>query len=307
MPALSVQRSIAIKAPAQNVFEALNHFENWPKWSPWLILEPEATVTVAEDGKFYDWSGQRVGSGEMKIIHEKENERIDYDLTFLSPWKSHAKVSFLLDEEETHTNVHWTMDSSIPWFMFWMAKSMAGFIGMDYERGLKLLKDFVEKGAVESKLDFLGVSEFKGSNFVGIKTSCALSEIGSIMQADFGKLGAFVMQNPENATGLMFTQYHKWDLKNMQTTYTVGFGVQKVPENLPGDFYVGSIPKTRIYTTRHTGPYLHLGNAWSAMMNLERSKVFKQNKKIHPFEVYVNAPGEVDDTELITDVCFAVK
>ena len=31
----------------------------------------------------------------------------------------------------------WTMDSSLPFFLFWMKKSMEGFIGMDYDPGLK--------------------------------------------------------------------------------------------------------------------------------------------------------------------------
>jgi hypothetical protein len=40
---------------------------------------------------------------------------------------------------------------------------------------------------------------------------------------------------------------------------------------------------------------------------MQRAKEFKQKKGFHPFETYVNMPGEVPDTELITDIHFGIK
>ena len=85
-------------------------------------MEPETKVTVRSDAKYYEWEGDRVGSGNMKIIKEVENATVDYDLMFLKPWKSKAKVSFYLKPEGTSTSVTWTMDSSLPFFLFWMKK-----------------------------------------------------------------------------------------------------------------------------------------------------------------------------------------
>jgi effector-binding domain-containing protein len=307
MPAISVSKSITIDETAGNIFSKLNDFNHWTAWSPWLIMEPEASVTVSDDAKYYHWEGERVGEGEMKIISEKENEKVDYDLTFLKPWKSHAKVTFILESAGDSTKVTWTMDSSLPWFMFWMKASMEGFIGMDFERGLNMLKDYIEKGSVPSKLEYIGEFDFEGTTFVGLKSTCPFADIGPTMQEDFGKLGEYAMSNHENTTGMMFSQYHDWDIKNQTTTYSVAFGVKEVPSDLPDGFYIGEIPQTKMYRTRHTGPYNHLGNAWSAMMNLGRSKVFKQNKKIDPIEIYVSDPQEIPENELVTDICFPVK
>ena len=55
MPKIFVSKSVQINAPAEDVFPKLNDFHEWPKWSPWLIQEPVATVDVAEDGKSYSW------------------------------------------------------------------------------------------------------------------------------------------------------------------------------------------------------------------------------------------------------------
>ena len=40
---------------------------------------------------------------------------------------------------------------------------------------------------------------------------------------------------------------------------------------------------------------------------MQRSKTFKLNKRIDPFETYLNNPGEVPDRELVTEVHFPVK
>ena len=91
MPKMNVAKSITINAPQQKIKEFLADFHNWTNWSPWLICEPEATINYADNGKYYKWEGNRVGGGEMKVTAEKDN-RIDYDLTFLKPWKSRPQL-----------------------------------------------------------------------------------------------------------------------------------------------------------------------------------------------------------------------
>jgi len=307
MPKMNVIRSASIQSDVATVFSKLNDFNHWSAWSPWLIMEPEAEVTVADDAKYYEWKGNRTGEGNMTITGEQENKQIDYDLTFLKPWKSKAKVSFLLEENGDHTNVTWTMDSSLPFFMFWMKKMMEGFVGMDYERGLNLLKDYIEKGEVESKLEFKGIEKFPGADYVGIKTTCPIAEIGEKMSADFGTINEHLEgQNEVQVVG-GYSIYHDWNLKKMECTYTACVAVDKHPDSLPAGMINGSIPETNVHIVRHVGAYTHLGGAWSAQMNMQRGKEFAMKRGIHPFEWYHNMPGEVEDKDLITDICFAAK
>ena len=133
-------------------------------------MEPEAKVTVQEDGKYYEWSGNRVGSGNMTVLKEQTNEWIECDLTFLKPWKSKAKVKFNLKSEGDSTRITWNMDSSLPFFMFFMKKMMEAFVGMDYERGLNMLKDYSEDDKVHSHMEFKGRQTYPGCNYIGVKT-----------------------------------------------------------------------------------------------------------------------------------------
>ncbi len=307
MPAFNVNRKTTIKSSPNKIFSVLNDLSTWKNWSPWLIMEPEASVNVANDNKSYDWDGSRVGSGNMKVTGEDENKSVDYDLNFLKPWKSEAKVRFELKEQGEETEVTWVMDSSLPWYMFWMIGMMDAWVGMDYERGLGMLKEYVETGTILSKLEWKGESEFPGVKYVGVKTTCGFDEVGEVMMTDFGKL-EFVGQKYEDiATGVGYTQYHDWNMKKKQTTYTACIGLTEIPDDIPEGYITGEIPATNIYTLRHIGKYDHLGNAWSTLMNMSRSKEFKQNKKIDPFEWYVSDPRETAEKDIITDICFPVK
>lgn len=307
MPKIFVSKSVHINAPAEDIFPKLNDFHEWPNWSPWLIQEPEATVDVAEDGKSYSWQGKRVGSGEMSVISETNKEYLNCDLTFLTPYKSKAKTAFKLRPKDGGTEVTWTMDSSLPFFMFWMKKSMVAFIGSDYDRGLAMLKDLAENGKVSSNLTFKGESDYAGCQYIGIKTDCNTDEVGKKMRADFASLGDYMKENVDNIAGVPFSIYHKWDMVKKNVSYTSAVPVNNLPSPLPVGMRTGEIPATRIYTLRHTGTYAHLGNAWTTLNSMQRAKSFKVKKGIHPFETYVNMPGEVPDEELITDINFAVR
>ena len=307
MPKINVKKSIQINAPVEKVFNTLNDFHNWKAWSPWLITDPEATVTVNDDGKYYEWNGKRTGSGNMTVTNESAPNSVDYDLLFLKPWKSKAKVRFEFAAKDGGTEVSWFMDSSLPFFMFWMKKMMTAFIGMDYERGLNMLKEYIEDGEIKSKLEFLGDEQFPGGQFIGIKRHSTMDTFGPEMAKDFEKLMAYVEENKLEISGYPFSQYHKFDMVKQKVDYTGGVPVNKVPDNLPADFIVGNLPASKVHKVRHIGAYKHLGNAWTTLYTMQRNKEFKSVKNYHPFEMYINSPGEVAEKDLKTDICFAVK
>ncbi len=306
MPKMHVSRSATIAAPIDKIYTTLNDFNNWRAWSPWLIQEPEAKVTVADDSKSYGWEGNRIGAGEMKITSEEEKKSINYDLTFLKPWKSHAKVRFEFAEKDGGVEVTWLMDSSLPIFMFWMKKMFEGFIGMDYERGLNMLKELMETGNVSSKVDIKGSTMFPGCKYVGVTTSCAMDEIGPKMEQDLAGLGKWAADNAE-IVAQPFTVYHKWDMVKKRVEYTSAIPVKEFPANLPSQYKKGELAEMHTYCVSHTGNYEHLGNAWSTGMNLQQNKAFKSSKKQHPFEVYVSDPVEVAPKDIVTEIHFPIK
>lgn len=306
MPKTHISRSQIINASKSEVYARIADLGQWPKWSPWLIMDPDTQVEVSDGGKAYSWNGKRTGEGNMSVLSAKENEAVTYDLNFLKPFKSKAKVGMKLRETNVGTEVTWTMDGSLPWFMFWMKNMMQTFVGMDYERGLRLLKDYVEDGEVHSKLNFLGTSDYPGCEYIGITRNCNLDEMGNLMKKDFEELMPWaVSKGLDHRKG--FSIYHKFDpIKNV-CSYTAGIAFDERPSDIPAKYKVSKMEPTTIYTIEHVGPYEHLGNAWSTMQNMIRGKEVKPIKGYHPFETYGNSPKDTAPNDLVTRVNFAVR
>ena len=109
-----------------------------------------------------------------------------------------------------------------------------------------------------------------------------MEAVGPAKADDFGKLKNY-FQGQEVNPDSIFSIYHKWDPIKGMVVYTTGLAVESAPESLPEGFVAGEFPACEAYEVTHTGPYRHLGNAWSSAMMHARAKVFKQSKKIHPF------------------------
>jgi len=306
MPKMHISRSQVINAPIDKVHQILTDMSQWQAWSPWLISEPEAKVDVRADNKYYTWKGSRVGEGQMEVTAESPTH-IEYDLIFLKPWKSQAKVAMDIKSSGEATEVTWSMNSSLPFFMFFMKKLMSALIGNDYERGLRLLKDYAEDGKVHSKLNFIGEENYPGNNYICIKRSCHVEEMPNHMKTDFTKL----MTAAHNMKGFKpaeaFCIYNKWDMINKQVSYTAGVPYVGDKPEVNFAHETGNIPATKIYTLEHVGPYDHLGNAWTTLYGMQRSKEIKVKKSIHPFETYGNSPMDTDPKDLISRIHFAVK
>lgn len=101
--------------------------------------------------------------------------------------------------------------------------------------------------------------------------------------------------------------YHKFNPIKDICEYTAGVTYDSLPDNLPSHFKLGKQEATKIYTLEHIGPYDHLGNAWSTLHTMIRSKELKITKKYHPFETYGNSPMDTHPHKLVTRIHFAIK
>ncbi|UKN02358.1 SRPBCC family protein [Paracrocinitomix mangrovi] len=304
MPKIFVEKSIYIDKSPSEVFPLINDFSVWPTWSPWLITEKGVKVNVRDDKKFYEWSGDLVGSGNMMIIDEKENDFIDCDLQFIKPFKSKAKTSMYVKAEGNGTLLRWTMNSSLPFFMFFFKKMMQNLIGLDYERGLKMIKDLAETGEINSTLEFNENQTFEGGKYIYLTNNCQFKDMADTHKADFTSLMEFA-RSKNIIAGVGFTIYDKWDMKNLITHYKACVLVSDIPSDLPAGFSAAEFPKIKSYTCTHTGPYRHIGNAWSGIQMRLRAKKFKHNKKVSPIEVYLNSPLDTAEKALKTVIHFA--
>lgn len=306
MPKIRIARQITIKSPVDRVHKVLSDFKKWPTWSPWLIMEKGVKLEYAENGKSYEWDGKRVGSGRMTLTHS-DPKSLRFDLQFLKPFRSKAKVGFDLKEDGKNTVVIWLMDTSLPFFMFWMVKQMTAFMSADYDRGLLMLKEYVEQGEVLSHMEEEGVVSYKGCQYVGVTTECTVDEMPSQMADDFKAISHWVDDEEMEINGEPFTIYHKMDRVKNEVAFTVGIPVEEFPDVIPSPYHQGKIPALNAFVILHEGPYHHLGNPWTLGYMMARNKEIKLRKGFPPFEVYLNNPQDTADELLETAIYFPVE
>lgn len=306
MPKFSLERSISIKAAAASVFSNVKDFKNWNAWSPWILAEPMCELSFADDGSRYSWSGDIIGAGQMEILDTVENCEIHYRLTFLKPFKSVSSVSFFFDESNGEVNTRWTMSGSLPFFLFWMTKTMVAAISMDYDRGLRMLKDHVEIGKVPSQLKFAGFETVDAFDYVGLSGECRLSEISQRLGADMQQAVGIAKESGLDLTGPAVCYYDTFDISRGSVSYTIALPVEK-GSPCPTGLEKGSSPSQKCYAIHHRGAYRHLGNAWAAGMMHQRAKLFASSKTIPPFEVYRSDSQKVAEESLQTSVYFPAK
>lgn len=308
MPKIFVQKSMVIQATPEKIYTHLSNFKHWAAWSPWLIAEPEAKVTLLANGKSYHWQGDVVGEGKMTITKEDAPNRIEIKINFLKPFKSEATTHFELVPETDATLVTWTMNSSLPFFLFWMKKSMQYGIGMDYQRGLKMLKNIIEEGTLHSKLSFPGIVKQAALEYVGITTTCPLDQMPQHMSKDFEKLLTTVYSKYKALVSAdPFSIYHQWEPLKNRVTYTAAIPLKEQPKDLKEHFKFGNLPAMKVHKIHHKGPYRFVDNAWATQMMYQRAKKFNALTKVPPMEFYLNSPKNTPELELESEICFPVK
>ncbi|WP_157671482.1 SRPBCC family protein [Francisella halioticida] len=305
---IDVKSSIDINCDTSKVRDFVGDSNNWKEFSPWIILDEQAKNKISGNGRdvgsILSWQGKYIGEGEIEVT-EKNDNAIFYKLRFLKPFKSKAKTWFSFESSGSNTKVTWHMKSSMPIFLIFFKQTFISMISSDYDRGLIMLKSFLEKGSVDSKMEDLGIGETKKQSFIGIKiNSCKLSDLPEKMSEIFDKLKELV--NQENISNPRFyTIYHHMDIKTMSFGFTTAVSFENCDKvNIVGDMYKGICPEVKTLKVRHTGDWEFLGNAWKYGMVrcFGKHTKYKYNKRSPSFEVY-----ESMDSPKITDVYISVK
>ncbi len=304
----SVERSILIDASLADVKPHLLDLSRWQAWSPWTVLEPDHEHRVEGElqkvGSSMHWDGKVIGSGQLTITSISD-QRIDYDLAFFTPWKSEAKTAFTLAESSGSTKVTWTMDSQMPFFLFFMVGTIQAMVGMDYDRGLGMLKSVVETGAVDADTQNLGVIDFTGFDYLGLPRTSFMHEMPEHMGGDFEKLMSACKEQgfePEHVLSV----YTKVKMSKQLFSYessVSGVGMEKITDSLV--LKPGAIKSQKMLEIKHRGSYQYIGNAWAMGHLTMRAEKLKQNGS--PFEYYHNDPSDTAENELLTSVYFPIK
>ncbi len=149
---ISVVRSQVINAPEADIFPYLNDLRKFNAWSPWAARDPNAVYSYSGPaqgvGARMAWRSDDpdVGRGSQEIVESSPNTYLKVALEFGG--REGSAADYTLEPSGAGTKVTWGFATDVgnnP-VMRWMGLMFDGWVGADYEAGLKRLAQRVEHG-----------------------------------------------------------------------------------------------------------------------------------------------------------------
>ncbi|NLX63256.1 MAG: GyrI-like domain-containing protein [Clostridiaceae bacterium] len=137
---------------------------------------------------------------------------------------------------------------------------------------------------------------------LSIRKTTSVSKLHEEIGKAYGMIAMYLQEMGEQPAGAPFTAYYNMDMENLDVE--MGFPVSKPIEGR-GDIKAGSIPEGRYVEGMYKGPYSVISSAYDAI------SAWMSENGLTPvgisYEYYLNTPGEVPDSELLTKIVFPVK
>ena len=151
---MTIEKSITIDKPRQQVFDYVKYVKNHDKFSVWAMMDPEMKKeyrgTDGQEGFVFAWDSikkNNVGAGEQEIKKVSAPNEIDWELRFFRPMQDVAKAKMITDSvSNNQTKVQWGFYSKMKFPMVLMKPMIKGMLGKSLDQGLVNLKGVLEKG-----------------------------------------------------------------------------------------------------------------------------------------------------------------
>lgn len=150
LPRVSVvQRSLVIDQPAEVVFEVLQDFRHFPRWSPWFERVPEAGFRLEGPasgvGSTLVWSDEGgSGGGRLWITSVNPPRRIDLRMEL---GETETEGFFLIEPAAAEgQEVTWGLRIEVGRFDLvgrYMSLLLPGLVGPEYAQGLERLAAYL--------------------------------------------------------------------------------------------------------------------------------------------------------------------
>jgi effector-binding domain-containing protein len=303
-----VERKRVLKAPKGLIFDQVNNFRNWKKWSPWQQIDTNMIVNYfgPESGTAssftYASNNSKLGSGKLTIISSIAFDSIIMEMDFMENGKSTGK--FLFTASDTGTLVTWVMESDLGfnpvsrWFGLFIDK----MVGKDLEKGisnLQILTDAIMENSYPKVLE----TEVPARIILTISDTCSSTTIGSKLDLLYGKISEVIKENKLTISGAPFSIYHSYSKGSIEME--AGLPVSSKIET-KGEINCREIPPQKVVMVSFFGPYEKSSTAYQQIEKFIKDKQLSISGS--PWEEYITDPQlEPDTSKWQTDIYFPVK
>lgn len=311
----SFNRSKVINAPTEVIYNTVNEFKEWPRFSPWLEQDTMAQISYGEKTSgidaSYSWNGEILGVGSMTTLNTVENSSIDQRIDFIEPFETTSNVNWSFEPESNGTKVTWSMSGDQD-FMTKLFVAISGSIedntAPDFERGLFKLDSIVQSDMKQFSVTIEGITQHSGGFYLYNTTSCKMSDFKQKMQEMMPKIGGYAITNNIRMAGAPFVIYHKWDEANDAVIFSCCIPTSSKITASDPDILTGQLESFKAVKTVLKGDYENLKTAWEQTMAYLENNELVLSETGPKIEAYLNDPMSAPNpANWITEIYLAIE
>jgi effector-binding domain-containing protein/DNA-binding transcriptional MerR regulator len=174
----------------------------------------------------------------------------------------------------------------------------------DVQRTLGFLQELIE--SEEGILPYeVTLKEAPAQTVLAIATPVDMTAVGPVFAAAFGEICGFAEARGTGCAGPPFTIYSEFDEEDHTATLQICVPVARAPEApLTGRLRLLDLPACTLARTVHRGPYREVRPAYAALYGWMEERGHAPAGP--PRETYLNEPGEVAESDLLTEVAWPI-
>ncbi|TXE18541.1 transcription activator effector-binding protein [Psychroserpens burtonensis] len=309
------KRSKIMKAPTPVVYNVVNDFKEWPRFSPWIEQDTDAVLTYNDKTSGvdagYSWDGEILGIGSMKTTDVLNNTSIVQQIEFIEPFESNSNINWTFEPAEEGTKVTWSMNGKQD-FMTKLYTVFMGSIeeatGPDFERGLYKLDSIVQADMKKYSITIEGITQHGGGFYLYNTASSRIEDLEQKKQEMMPIVGGYALSNNITMAGKPFVLYHKWDTDNNTVMFSCCVPTTSKIETSDPNILTGQLEPFKAVKTVLKGDYINSKEAWNKAMAYIKDNDLKEPLAGPVLESYVtDSKSTPNPANWITEIYLAVE
>lgn len=304
----SVESSIVINRPIEQVFKYSVDLKNWPQWSIWIRNDKKAEITYEGSGKDVGskmyWSGEKIGIGTLLMEKIINNTSYTVKVDIVEPWKIYSLTTFSFESVKTGTKVTWTDEGNLSYPMErWVGLFFNTQMENKFNKGLNNLKKQIE-GLASNSETIINIMDIPEQFLYAIPdSSVTMTDLSPKFASAYDELGEFLKMNKIEMIGapIAITTIYE----PPRYVFLSAFPVKSNNIKPTGRIIKYKIPATKVARAVQIGPYEKANETYTLLMQF----IGKNNYEIagNSWEVYLNNPSNVPQDKLETHIYYPIK
>ncbi|HSD07098.1 SRPBCC family protein, partial [Flavobacterium sp.] len=292
----TVESSKIINSPKATVFNYVNDYKNWPKFSSWISsdasIQPSFSSTSIGRGSSFSWEGTNE-SGNIQTLYTKGNDSIAQKMDFNG---TSSKVYWSFKDTLGKTKVTWKSVGK----MDFLSKVNSFFnvgthnsLSTIYDKSLANLDKTLDFENSSFSVKVNGIVKKLETYYLRQSFTSKISDISRNANVVFPKIIAFCKQNNISQNGKPFIIYHTYDTINDLTKVSFCIPIKEQIFTSDGsDILAGKLVAFEALKTSLTGNYAYKSKALAETNAYTTAKNIKTGTTFSHLEIFTIGNNE---------------